>query len=70
MVVDTEVCYCLPAAMGNGGGYVPMVVDTLVFDKAQITSKFNYSQPTWGGTMPPTHKRGGASNSDYKDSRE
>lgn len=23
---DTEVCTCLPAAMGNGGGYVPMIV--------------------------------------------
>lgn len=24
---DTEVCPCLPAAMGNGGGYVPMIVE-------------------------------------------
>ena len=24
---DTEICPCLPAAMGNGGGYVPMIVE-------------------------------------------
>ena len=48
-ITDGEVCPCLPAAMGLGGGYVPMIVDTLVFDKAQITSKLNYSVPTWGG---------------------
>ena len=23
---DTEFCPCLPASMGNGGGYVPMIV--------------------------------------------
>ena len=30
-----------------------MIVDTLVFDKAQITSKLNYSVPTWGGQCHP-----------------
>lgn len=25
---DTEVCPTLPASMGLGGGYVPMIVDT------------------------------------------
>ena len=86
-VADGEVCPCLPASMGLGGGYVqmivmqrrfsnvmvsetdiaptieagtggggnnlPMIVDTLVFDKAQITSKLNYSVPTWGGQCHP-----------------
>ena len=33
----------------NRGGNVPIVVDTLVFDNSQITSKLNYSHPTWGG---------------------
>lgn len=46
---ETEICPSLPASMGLGGGYVPMIVDTLVFDNAQITSKLNYSHPTWGG---------------------
>lgn len=41
-------------ARGNGGGrfrggYVPMIVDTLVFDEGQITSKQNGNHPTWGG---------------------
>ena len=35
MVEDTEVCYTLVASMGLGGGYVPMIVQTLVFDNAQ-----------------------------------
>ena len=52
-IKDDEICPCLPAAMGLGGGYVPMIVDTLVFDKAQITSKLNYSVPTWGGQCHP-----------------
>ena len=30
-----------------------MIVDALVFDKAQITSKLNYSHPTWGGQCHP-----------------
>lgn len=46
---ETEVCTTLPASMGLGGGYVPMIVDTLVFDEGQITSKQNGNHPTWGG---------------------
>lgn len=38
-----------PGKHGAWGGYVPMIVQTLVFDNAQITSKLNYSHPTWGG---------------------
>ena len=37
----------------RGGGSEMLIVDTLVFDKAQITSKFNYSAPTWGGQCHP-----------------
>lgn len=47
----------------NRGGNVPIVVDTLVFDNSQITSKLNYSHPTWGGAMPPSHRRSRTSNS-------
>jgi hypothetical protein len=46
---ETEVCPSLPASMGLGGGYVPMIVDTLVFDESQITSPQNGNVPTWGG---------------------
>jgi hypothetical protein len=59
---DAEVCPCLPAAMGNGGGYVPMIVDVLPFDTTQITSDKNWSHPKYGdpchplasGQHPPT----------------
>ena len=50
---DTEICPTLPASMGLGGGYVPMIVDTLVFDAAQVTSKINGNKPTWGGDATP-----------------
>ena len=50
---DEETCPTLVASMGCGGEYVPMIVDTLVFDNAQITSKLNYSHPTWGGQCHP-----------------
>ena len=46
-VKDTEICNALPAAMGMGGGYVPMIVDTLVFDESQITSPVNGNKPGW-----------------------
>ena len=50
---DTEICTTLPASMGLGGGYVPMIVDTLVFDEGQITCKLNGNVPTWGGAATP-----------------
>ena len=28
-ITDTEVCTTLPASMGMGGGYIPMIVDEL-----------------------------------------
>ena len=38
-----------------------MIVDTLVFDESQITSRMNYSVPTWGGhAIRSQEKRGGA----------
>lgn len=32
-----------------GGGSEVLVVETLVFDEMQITSKINGNNPTWGG---------------------
>ena len=32
-----------------GGGSEVLVVETLVFDAAQVTSKINGNRPTWGG---------------------
>ena len=31
MATDTEVCFTLVASMGMGGGYVPMIVETISF---------------------------------------
>lgn len=45
---ETEISPTLPAAMGCGG-YVPMIVDTLVFDESQITCPTNGLNPKWGG---------------------
>ena len=50
---DTEVCPCLPASMGMGGGYVPMIVDVLPFDTTQITSDKNWSHPRYGDPCHP-----------------
>ena len=36
-----------------------MIVDTLVFDESQITSRMNYSVPTWGGPCHPLTKEAG-----------
>ena len=30
---DTEVCPCLPASMGLGGGYVPMIVEQKTYNQ-------------------------------------
>ena len=49
IVQDTEIAPTIEAGGGEGGNNVPVIVDTLVFDNAQITSKLNYSHPTWGG---------------------
>ena len=54
---ETEICNALPASMGLGGGYVPMIVDTLIFDEQQITSPINGNNPTWGGGTHALIKR-------------
>ena len=51
---------------GMWGGYVPMILDTLVFDESQITSKYNYSHPTWGG-VSFAYRRSRTGSSDNKD---
>ena len=61
---ETEVCPTLPASMGLGGGYVPMIVDTLVFDASQITSQQNGNRPTWGGVLPHSTQQCRQSNGD------
>ena len=59
VAADTEVCPTLPAAMGMGGGYIPMIVDTLVFDESQITCPTNGLHPRWGGAVPLPHEGSG-----------
>lgn len=56
---ETEVCPCLPASMGMGGGYVPMVVDTLIFDESQITSPYNGNVPKWNDSCHTLSKEAG-----------
>lgn len=47
---EDSLCVTLREQGGSYGGDSEMlIVDTLVFDNAQITSKLNYSHPTWGG---------------------
>lgn len=50
---DTEISPTLPASMGLGGGYVPMIVDVLPFDTTQITSDKNWSHPKYGDPCHP-----------------
>lgn len=50
---DTEIAPTLPASMGLGGGYVPMIVDVLPFDTTQITSDKNWSHPQYGDPCHP-----------------
>jgi hypothetical protein len=38
---DTEVCPCLPASMGLGGGYVPMIVNSF---SIQRTDEYKLSE--------------------------
>ena len=46
---ETDVCMAVIARYGTGGGNIPLVVDTLVFDEGQITCPTNGMHPTWGG---------------------
>lgn len=52
-VTQTGVSPTLPASMGMGGGYVPMVVEALPFDTTQVTSPMNWSVPRWGDACHP-----------------
>ena len=49
MVQNTEIAPTIEAGGGEGGNNLPMIVDTLVFDASQITSRQNGNHPTWGG---------------------
>lgn len=55
---EADVCTTLPASMGMGGGYVPMIVDALPFDTTQVTSPGNYSHPKWGDPCHPIANQG------------
>ena len=44
-ITDGEVCPCLPASMGLGGGYVPMIFELIVL-RDDITIKVD------GGALP------------------
>lgn len=47
---ETEQSVTLRANSGDcGGGSEVLVVETLVFDRSQVTSKVNWNRPVWGG---------------------
>lgn len=48
-VHDTEVSPTIEMSGGGGGGNLPMILDTLVFDESQITCPTNGLNPKWGG---------------------
>ena len=39
-ITDGEVCPCLPAAMGLGGGYVPMIVEAKTFNQVSQSAVY------------------------------
>ena len=52
---ETEVCPCLPASMGLGGGYVPMIVEPICFRPEQtikIDGGVLHSRWSQGNTKP------------------
>ena len=52
-VHDAEVAPPIESGSGNGGNNLPMVLQTLVFDLSQVTSKYNYSHPKWNDSCHP-----------------
>lgn len=48
MIEDAEISPTLESAMGNGGGNIPIILDTLVFDESQITCPTNGLNPKLG----------------------
>jgi hypothetical protein len=59
-----EICETVQAQYGTGGGNVPIVLETLVFDESQITCPTNGLNPHWGA-VSLTHERGGKNSSDH-----
>ena len=52
--VQTDgISTALPASMGMGGGYVPMIAEPLPFDTTQVTSDKNWSNPKYGDPCHP-----------------
>lgn len=58
-VKDVEICPTLEQGAGGGGGNVPMILDTLVFDEAQVTSPINGNNPSWGASCHTLSKECG-----------
>ena len=47
-------------------GAEALIVETLVFDEAQITCPTNGLHPKWGGAMPQSHGRSRTDGSNYQ----
>ena len=56
-ISDTEICTTLPASMGLGGGYVPMILDTFanstgsIYVQSEIASCLRVKEPYGGGEV-------------------
>ena len=48
IVKETEICPTLEAGAGEGGNNLPMILDTMVFDAAQVTRPTTGMTPKWG----------------------
>ena len=48
---ESQIAETLRTPAGGDAMKANLVIDTLVFDKAQITSKQNGNRPEWGGAV-------------------
>ena len=56
---EEDVSMPLIARIGTGGGNLPLVVDTMIFDEAQITCPTNGLNPKWNGLCHSLTKEAG-----------
>ena len=51
---EGEIAECLRVPGGGDSTKANLVVQTLIFDESQITSRQNGNHPTWGGAAIPS----------------
>ena len=58
-VYESDVSPTIETGSGDGGNNLPMVLDTLVFDEANITCPTNGNRPKWGDACHSLTKEAG-----------